>query len=512
MPSQATEAPGPRKLDTALRWLALAVFAVLLTVNLGSREYWLDETITRGHIESLELTRDAFHPSGYYRLLYGWKMLFGEGDLSLRVFSVPWGLLCLGLMALVGDRLLPRRTVTLAMWLFALSPFIVLYFRMARFYSLVAAAAVFALWAAVCVVQEGRWRHWVLLSLSALVLLGLNFVAASLLPLLFLALLWQAARRRQWAQWAVAVVPSTAVVLYLLQMLLSHARVVAGLEPIVGHGPILKALVELLLPFWSLAVGETTDPWRVWVTGPMLVAVSGGWWLGMRRGGDGGWGVVRLLWPVAVAAMTLILGTVARAEPLTSAARSCLFAAPAAYLTVAAGLASLRRRWVAAAAIAALLVGNGYGLWNYFAGRQFLNPAYATPWRQIARTIEEQQKPGDLVLTFFDTTVLQYGRFPGFIPARPNTTAEEVEEVRTWPQGGQRLWLIARDRGSAAARRLQSETLAALTPRAGRVDKISFMPYSELDRRLRELILKRPVEEAYIQVYLFTPPAPGATR
>jgi hypothetical protein len=170
-----------------------------------------------------------------------------------------------------------------------------------------------------------------------------------------------------------------------------------------------------------------------------------------------------------------------------------------------------RRTW-AAVALAAILVGDGYGLRNYFAGQQFLNPGYATPWREIARTIEARQQPGDEVLVFFDTTLLQYGHFPGFIAARPEGSAEEVEQVRTWPQSGHRLWLVARDRGSEAARRLQQETLQLLTPRAARVEKISFLPYGALDRALRELVLRRKVEDAYVQVYLFWPPSQGTTK
>lgn len=512
MLSATAEAPESRRLDTALRWLALATFAGLLTVHLGAREYWTDETITRGHVQSLRATRDAFHPSTYYRMLYSWKQVWGDSDLSLRAFSVPWALLCLGLMALVGDRVLPRRTVTLALWLFALSPYVILYFRMARFYSLVAAAATLALWAAVGVVQEGRWRYWGVLSGTALILFNLNFVAAAALPLLFVALLPQVARKRQWAQWAVVVVPWSAAVLRLLGMLLDQARGVAGLEAIGGHGPLLKGLLLAALPYWSLSVGETTDPWRVWLTGPLVAAGLGGWWLGMRRPGDVGWRLVRWVWPVAVVVVAVVLTTVARAEPLTSAARSCLFAAPAAYLTVAAGLVSARRRTLAAVGIAALLVGNGYGLVNYFQGRQFLNPGYCTPWREIARTIEARQEPGDEVLTFFDTTLLHYGHFPGFIAARPEGSAQEVEQVRAWPRSGHRLWLVVRDRGSDAARRLQRETLQLLTPRAARVEKIPFMPYSTVDRALREAVLKRKVEEAYIQVYVFWPPPPTATK
>ena len=84
--------------------------------------------------------------------------------------------------------------------------------------------------------------------------------------------------------------------------------------------------------------------------------------------------------------------------------------------------------------------------------------------------------------------------------------------MRQWPASGQRLWLITRDRGSAQGRRLSAETIARLTPLAAKVEVFSFMPYPPLDRKVRELFLRRPVSDAYLKVYLFTPPQPSGGR
>jgi len=122
------------------------------------------------------------------------------------------------------------------------------------------------------------------------------------------------------------------------------------------------------------------------------------------------------------------------------------------------------------------------------------------------KTINEHEKPGDVVLAYYDTTIQRYARFNRFIAARPDYHPEQLEPVERWPQDGFRLWLVTRDRGSAEARRLQQETVRKLTPRAARVDVINFMPLTPLDQRFRSLFLRRPVADAYVKLYLFVPP------
>lgn len=510
--------PGPdrasnsRRLNAALTVAALLVSMGLLTVRLGAREFWTDEVVTAGHVGMLNQTDDVYHPRGYYLLLYGWRLVFGEGDLALRSFSVPWALASLVLLHLIGRRLVPAGQVTLALWLCALSPFFVLHFRMARFFSMMTAVFLVVVYLAVLAAQEGRWRHWVLLGVASVGLLHTNYLAATLLLPIYLVLAGRAGRAGHLPRFALAAAPVVVAGLVLLRYLMYQVQVVHATATAADALSAGKIMLRLALPAWSLWVGETTDPWRAHVTAPALAAGLVALWQGLRvRPAQGSvvpeFASVRWLWPVSVLATCLVLSVVARAEPLSSAGRSTIFAAPLAYLTMAVGLANLGSRRLAAVALAALLVSNAYGLMNYYAGRQFLNPGYATPWRQVADLIRQRQRPGDLVLAYYDTTITRYGDFPTFINGGNPYEKDRYIAVERWPACGKRLWLITRDRGSAEARRLARETISRLTPLAQQVEVFGIMPYTPLDRAVRSLILGRQVEDYYLKVYLFTPPS-----
>jgi mannosyltransferase len=508
-PTPTPETARPARLQTALLVAALVAFAALLTIALGRREFWTDEAVTAGHLASWRATRDAFHPRGYYALLFGWVGLFGAGDLSLRLFSVPWALLSLWLLWEVGRRVTTRPAAVLAVWLYALSPFVVLYFRMARFYSLMAAAFLLVTLAAVLVAQEGRRRHWTALALAAVALLNINYAAASLLAPLFVWLGVVAWRRGHGWRWLGSALPLVAMLGLIARTVLRNAGAVSHIESEGGTG-LIRLLARLALPAYSLAVGETTDVWRLHLVLPALVMAGVAFLIGWRAlGATPGGRAVRWAWPLAVGAVALVLSTVARAEPLASAARSTLFATPLAFLVVAAGILALRSARWRAVCLAVFLVVDGYGLLNYFTGRQFLNPAYVVPWRQVGQLINGQERPGDMVLCYFDDTLLRYAHFGHFILGRRDYFADRLIPVETWPACGQRLWLISRDRGSAQARRLQTETLARLTARAAGVQEFPIMRYPDLDRRVRELALRRSLPESYLTVYLFTPPPPA---
>ncbi|MBP8953914.1 MAG: glycosyltransferase family 39 protein [Armatimonadetes bacterium] len=497
----------PQKLYRLLMLLAAGTFLALISAGLGVREFWTDEIITAGHVRTLASTADAFHPRGFYVLLYGWKQIFGDSDLALRAFSVPWAMLAFVLAWAISSRLLKPGQTALALWLIALSPFLILYFRMARFYSLVTALVLLVAYCAVLVTQVGKRRHWVALAVVSPSLVYTNYLAALLLGPLFLWLGWINWRRGQVWRLLTAMAPTAVAAVSVGAWVLRVTGNISAIEAGAAHASLSHVLLRLVLPPFILAVGETTDPWRIWVTLPAFAAAAGFFILGLVSSPrEAAWAPLRWSWLISVVVAAAVLTTIARGEPLSAAARSTIFAAPLAYMLMAVGATRIGTKSLRAAAIAVLLVANVYGLRNYFAGTQFLNPGYAVPWREIVTTIQQSEQPGDLVLAFFESTPGRYGEFGRFITGRPDYAPHELEPVENWPGGGFRLWLIGRDRGSAEARRLQETTVKHLTPRAARVEITRFMPYSPMDRKFRSFFLRRPVPESHITVYLFIPP------
>lgn len=95
------------------------------------------------------------NPPLYYLLLYGWTLVFGTNDVTLRLFSVACSLACFPLLIGVARRTGGRGAVIPAAFLFAASPLGIYYSTEARMYSLLWLCVLATTWASL-VLYQGR--------------------------------------------------------------------------------------------------------------------------------------------------------------------------------------------------------------------------------------------------------------------------------------------------------------------------------------------------------------------
>jgi len=80
-----------------------------------------------------------------------------------------------------------------------------------------------------------------------------------------------------------------------------------------------------------------------------------------------------------------------------------------------------------------------------------------------------------------------------------------MKPVQQFPQSRQRIWLVARDRGAQLPRQMTADIHNELAGKASEVQVFNFKPLSPTVRRWRSRLLRRPVWDAYIKLYLFVP-------
>ncbi len=365
----------------------LLVQAVLLFANLDLLPIWTDELFTFQTIphplsEIVPILQRDIHPPLYYFLLHAWPSHTLAG---LRAFSGLWALIATLLLDLLWTRNWRPARRWLALSLFAFSPCLLLYGRMARSYSMQTAlmiAAVYFLWRWIRT-RTGFWPALVsvLLLLYTHYVPGLAVLAACALP-------------------AVALVGPGRTALLMISALVGYLPWLFKFTDALGRwgqaagfssryaltgSSLLEQPIKIGFGVVSLSIGESF-PFLALLLAPLVL------WLALRGARVCPKPLVAFL---AALALVGYLG-VSRWVSYPFIPARLLWLLPFLVMVVAIGLTPIGRvRWWAAAL---LLVSTAVSLSFYFTKQNYLNPGYAAPLREIADRLNQQAGPSDLIL------------------------------------------------------------------------------------------------------------------
>ena len=208
-----------------------------------------------------------------------------------------------------------------------------------------------------------------------------------------------------------------------------------------------------------------------------------------------------LIWiALPVLATAPVLTAVTPTIPFITVGYRLLFVFPAAVLLMAAGLSRLPSRAGRAGLLVALALSQGYGIYNYFAGRNFLNPIYAVPTETVVADVAARSQPGDLILSDVDTGFSYYyfqAPQPGVThayltdPETERLLEQLADAVRAGrPAAHPRIFVLTygRDR----TRRDPPAALTALiAPPAQLLWEQGYIPQDEIYRQVKERLLGR---------------------
>jgi 4-amino-4-deoxy-L-arabinose transferase-like glycosyltransferase len=150
--------PGWARLAYALALVAILLFAAFLRFyRLDASSLWSDEgnswaMLSRSLGEIANAAAADIHPPGYYWLLKGWSLLFGDSAWAMRSFSAVAGVLLVAVIERIGGRI--GRAAGMGGWLgllaalaAAANPLLVYYSQEARMYMLLALLGAGVFWA-----------------------------------------------------------------------------------------------------------------------------------------------------------------------------------------------------------------------------------------------------------------------------------------------------------------------------------------------------------------------------
>jgi mannosyltransferase len=442
LPAQNRLAP---RLALALVGGITALSATLRLLDLGKKSLWLDEIVSvsiarldpagfRNIVMSWELNEGL-----YYTLLRGWMHL-GGGEFFIRLLSVLPAVAAVPFVYLLGRRLFSQNVGLIAALLLAVNAFDVRYAQEARGYSLFEFLVVLACWFFVRALDAPeKKRNWA--GFASVLVLGMyaHFFAGLMLPVF-----WLAALLRQGVfPWRRFLISSAVIVFLAIPALLFVAMKNRG-----QVGWVQPATWRDLYDLATLLSGR----------GGLILLLLCAAALGLallrrfRRPGErGGWADAFVwLWLVLPLALTLIISLF---KPMF-VTRYLIFCLPAFVLLVAAGLSVIRPRWLAAAALAAILALSMRGVAAYY--RTGFDPP-EQDWRGAVHYLMAHAQPGDAVLFYHPLARLAWEyyrpRWPQYpvptvvFPPRSDArllkgTKSDFTLLPQLPQRYPRLWLV----------------------------------------------------------------------
>ena len=124
--------------------------AALRLHTLGAESLWLDEACSIEAAQKslagiVEYTADDVHPPLYYWVLHYWIQVAGRSEFALRLLSVVFSLLTIGLASRLAARLFGPGTALVAAVLLVFSPFHLAAAQEARMYAMLACLSAWSL-------------------------------------------------------------------------------------------------------------------------------------------------------------------------------------------------------------------------------------------------------------------------------------------------------------------------------------------------------------------------------
>lgn len=503
--------------------LLLLAGTCLLFFQLGKLSFSVDEfrNVDTDSHSLTEITAmlirggSDLHPPLTHWLSHLWMLLFGESEWALRAIWAFAGVLTLALTYRLGVTLGHRSAGFLGTALLTTSSTFLLYTRFVKYYAFTMLLA-----AALFVVFTRLLDHHTRSLLAVYVLILTAFLYADYFgPAV--CVLWQdlyllvrSLRHRTRREWGFLLLILGAQALAgLLWMpwgnyaFLQTHRVFSMKGADIGQG-LFSLILKVTHAAYSFTLGETLFPWNsaallglAGVMGALIAAIVATYRSSSRLSTWMGSFSVLSIGLTAGLTSSLITGV-----PFIAFANHIIFTLPFFTLWLSSGIAALRQPLLKWLFLGGLLIAHLVGIVNYFAGREFHNPIYVVPTREIVAHLVGETGPEDIVLATSDIGIDFYtARTVGWTASVFNTSDEQALEDLIRTKQPPRVWLFifGRDRTRAATPTTLHKWLEA------HYQLIEVQGYAEQDptyRQIKEVLFRRPAYLHKLTLYIYEHP------
>jgi hypothetical protein len=383
------------------------------------------------------------HPPLYYLLLHEWAKLPmpWKGVAILRAFSTLWALLATVLLDAFWAR---SRTATerwLTLGLFALSPCLLLYGRMARSYSMQVALVLLSLGLLCRWMQRPESARLAVMSYAAILsVLYTHYLPGAALLAGFALAGWRSVGETRAGVFLLSLSMGYLPWLLTLAEALRRWRAASNFSSsytLTGNA-WLEQLLKIGFGATSLTIGESFAAWSLFLI-PVMAVLA---WRGARRSDIGRRAAVML----AIAALIGYLG-VSRWVSYPFIPARLLWLLPFVCFAIALGIVDVRHVWVRRSLVAVLALSYVHSTVLYFRRENFLNLGYAAPLPEIAKTLNREAGEHDVILvdsfnTDFSALTMYLSGKTRMIALDPTST----EAARAAAKEAPTVWIVRNTR------------------------------------------------------------------
>ncbi len=425
----------------------LVLFSILLIggclrfYQLGEKSLWTDELVVISNAVNLvDIKSFLAHTRGddlprFYSLLFKFWMFLGDSEFTMRTLSVIFGCLSILVTYAVCRLFFDIKTSLSAAFLTAISPFLLIYDREIRMYSLFALFSLLSTYFFIRSLREDRKGLWIFYTVINVLNIYTHYYAFLVLGVqgLFVVL-----RFRDYKKILKPWIVANGIIALAFTIRLS-----AFIQDVAYHAPWAlprerfpfvfgKHVVEFFYIFFSLSAGQTILPWN-----PLAVliclAVFACFAVAVKKGISFSQDTLYLVMLVFI---PVVIGIVFR----ISMPRYFIFAAPVFFMLIARGFWLLPKKVMVITALI-IVTGWSYGIANYYQNKQFHIMAHVDPWREAAQFLKENVKNNEEIV----------GIGIGVVPLRhyygssvPGFSGEAlIKKVRELDEAGTgKVWLV----------------------------------------------------------------------
>ncbi len=357
--------------------------------QLGEKSLWTDELVTvTNSAKIVNLTTFLAHTPEddlpkFYSLLLKFWISMGTSEFFMRSLSVIFGILSILAVYFLSRLFFDQRVSLTAAFFTAFSPFLLLYDREIRVYSLFTLLSLLSTYFFIRSIRQNKKSLWVIFTIVNILNIYTHTYAFLTIGVQWLYLLIQNRSYRNIIKpWLIV---NTVSLLFFMVRILSFIKDIVYFAPWAiprERFPLVfgKEIVDFFYNFFSFSVGQTILPWNLIVVPALFIIISCFILTFIKKiplSRERLYLLLLLFLPLAIGILFRI-----------SLPRYFMFIAPVFFIFVAAGLWMLPKKAMAVGALVIILVW-GYGIRNYYANKEFHFMGNVDPWRQIGTFLKE---------------------------------------------------------------------------------------------------------------------------